>query len=254
MTQVSDEPKTWRIGELAEAAGLTVRTLHHYDQIGLLRPSRRGGSGHRLYAEADARRLYQIVALRGLGLSLGQVQECLTADLDPRPLIAEQVHRVSAQIDAATALRNRLLDMLDRVDHDDLSGPDLLELIRQTADLSRMLSSYLTDEQRATLSRHHEELGRRAAGITREELPNLYRQALAEYQNGSDPSSPGVQAIVDRIDRASATLSGGDESISGGVRRMWAERGDEIYPGSGIPWADLVNYLDRARTVAKGNQ
>jgi hypothetical protein len=74
---------TWRT---SRAAGLTVRTLHHYDQIGLLCPSRRSVGGHRLYGGADARRLYQIVALRGLGLQFGQIRACLSAELDPRPL------------------------------------------------------------------------------------------------------------------------------------------------------------------------
>ncbi|MGH2597039.1 MAG: MerR family transcriptional regulator [Actinomycetota bacterium] len=53
-----------RIGELAGRAGLTVRTLHHYDQIGLVRASDRTDAGHRRYSEADIRRLYQVVALR----------------------------------------------------------------------------------------------------------------------------------------------------------------------------------------------
>lgn len=53
-----------RIGELAERAGLTVRTLHHYEQIELVRASKRTETGHRRYSEADVRRLYQVVARR----------------------------------------------------------------------------------------------------------------------------------------------------------------------------------------------
>jgi MerR family transcriptional regulator, thiopeptide resistance regulator len=49
--------QTWRIGELARRTGLSVRTLHHYDQIKLLRPSGRTASGHRLYSPADLARL-----------------------------------------------------------------------------------------------------------------------------------------------------------------------------------------------------
>lgn len=51
--------QAWKVGALARAAGLTVRTLHHYDHIGLLSPSARTGAGHRLYSEADVARLYR---------------------------------------------------------------------------------------------------------------------------------------------------------------------------------------------------
>lgn len=61
---------TWKVGQLARLTGLTVRTLHHYDQLGLPRPSARTPSGHRLYDEQDIRRLYRIMALRELGLPL----------------------------------------------------------------------------------------------------------------------------------------------------------------------------------------
>ena len=62
-----------KVGELAKRCGLTVRTLHHYDQIGLLRSSARSGSGYRLYGRTDIARLHQIQVLRKLGLSLGEI-------------------------------------------------------------------------------------------------------------------------------------------------------------------------------------
>jgi hypothetical protein len=52
------------VGHLARATGLTVRTLHHWDEIGLLRPAERSGAGHRRYSAEDVERLYRIVALR----------------------------------------------------------------------------------------------------------------------------------------------------------------------------------------------
>ena len=66
--------RLWKVGELAERTGLTVRTLHHYDAIGLLSPSGRTGSnhgsGHRLYTAADVARLQQILSLKMLGFSI----------------------------------------------------------------------------------------------------------------------------------------------------------------------------------------
>ncbi len=65
--------RMYRIQEFAELAGVTVRTLHHYDHIHLLRP-RRTGAGYRLYGIGDLERLEQIVALKFLGLPLKQIQ------------------------------------------------------------------------------------------------------------------------------------------------------------------------------------
>src|SRR3954452_8391775 len=65
--------RRWSIGELARASGVTVRTLHHYDRIGLVSPGERTPLGHRRYAQADVRRLHRVRALCGLGVSLDDV-------------------------------------------------------------------------------------------------------------------------------------------------------------------------------------
>ena len=64
------QPAKWKVGELARRTGVSVRALHHYEEIGLLVPSWRTESGHRLYSEPDIIRLTQIVSLRQIGLSL----------------------------------------------------------------------------------------------------------------------------------------------------------------------------------------
>ena len=58
----------YTVGELAARAGLTVRTLHHYEQLGLLRPASRSDAGYRRYGEADVLRLHRVLALRDAGL------------------------------------------------------------------------------------------------------------------------------------------------------------------------------------------
>jgi len=78
MTAAHD--RRWKVGELAEATGLTVRALHHYDEVGLLVPSERTSAGHRLYDEQDVRRLYRVLALRELGLGLDEIASLLDDD------------------------------------------------------------------------------------------------------------------------------------------------------------------------------
>src|SRR6516162_5015157 len=66
-----------KVGELAKRTGLTIRALHHYDEIGLLKPSLHTEAGHRLYTTADIARLQQVLSLSQLGFSLEEVRDCL---------------------------------------------------------------------------------------------------------------------------------------------------------------------------------
>src|SRR5689334_476473 len=70
----------WSIGELARAGGVTVRTLRHYDEIGLVTASERTSAGHRRYTARDLRRLYRVRALRALGMSLEDIRDAGSAD------------------------------------------------------------------------------------------------------------------------------------------------------------------------------
>ena len=66
-----------KVGELAKRTGLTVRTLHHYDEFGLLKPSLHTAAGHRLYTGEDVVRLQQVLSLRQFGFSLEEVRDFL---------------------------------------------------------------------------------------------------------------------------------------------------------------------------------
>lgn len=103
-----------KVGELAKRSGLTVRTLHHYDEIGLLVPSGRSEAGYRLYSAADVQRLHGIQALRHLGLPLQDIAGLLAAD-DAKPdrILAQQMRALDQQIAQASELRARLALLRD---------------------------------------------------------------------------------------------------------------------------------------------
>ncbi len=90
------------IGELADLAGVTVRTLHHYDRIGLLRPGHRTAAGYRSYTESDADRLAQVLGYRELGFSLESIRSILDEPspdhgrhlLRQRSLLTERIERL----------------------------------------------------------------------------------------------------------------------------------------------------------------
>jgi DNA-binding transcriptional MerR regulator len=69
-----------KIGEFANKAGVTIKTLLHYDEIGLLKPSAKSEVGYRVYEDADLFRLQQITTLKYIGLSLGEIKKILTEE------------------------------------------------------------------------------------------------------------------------------------------------------------------------------
>ncbi|HEX5450398.1 MAG TPA: MerR family transcriptional regulator [Gaiellaceae bacterium] len=119
--------QAWKVGALAEATGLTVRALHHYDHIGLLRPSRRTDAGHRLYTADDVTRLYRIRLLRRLGVPLEQIGDVLE---DPEWQLAPALerHLADTQHRAAITARlcTRLASMVSELTRHDHPAPDRL--------------------------------------------------------------------------------------------------------------------------------
>jgi DNA-binding transcriptional MerR regulator len=102
------EARRWKVGELARATGLTVRALHHFDEIGLLRPAERDGSGHRRYTPSDVRRLYRVLALRHLGMPLGEIARSLDGEAgDLAVAVRGQLDEVDRRLAAQRRLRNR---------------------------------------------------------------------------------------------------------------------------------------------------
>ena len=91
------------MGRLAELAGVTVRTLHHYDEIGLVCPSARTAAGYRVYSAGDVERLREVLAYRRLGFGLREIADLVD---DPATDAVAHLHR----------LRGLLLEQRDRAD------------------------------------------------------------------------------------------------------------------------------------------
>lgn len=125
-----------RIGELARATGLTVRTLRHYEAVGLLEPVERSESGYRLYRAKDAERLYAIVALRRLGLTLAEIRSALAPDTGH---LRAMVLRHLGEVRRRLVLLGELEGALERLqgELDPAQAPslaELCELVRLTAE------------------------------------------------------------------------------------------------------------------------
>jgi MerR family transcriptional regulator, thiopeptide resistance regulator len=128
-----------RVGELAEASGLTVRTLHYYEQIGLLTPSGRTTAGHRLYDTADAERLYQICLLRRLGMGLGEVQRALDDPAWDLPsALRTHLATLDERLEAVARLRSQVAGALAS------DGADLLAVVEAMTTLEPAAQQRIT--------------------------------------------------------------------------------------------------------------
>jgi MerR family transcriptional regulator, thiopeptide resistance regulator len=98
------------VGRLAELAGVTVRTLHHYDEIGLVTPSARTAAGYRAYAAADVERLREVLTYRRLGFGLREVAELIS---DPR---ADAVAHLRRQRELLVGQREQAAALIAAID------------------------------------------------------------------------------------------------------------------------------------------
>src|SRR4051812_4164132 len=138
-----------KVGELARRTGLTVRTLHHYDEIGLLKPSRHSEAGYRLYTAGDVARLQQVLSLRQLGFSLDEVRDCLDRPgFSPLEVIRLQIGRLRQQIEWQRELCAKLEAIAAHFRAAEEASAD--EFLR-TIETMTMLENFYTPEQRELL-------------------------------------------------------------------------------------------------------
>jgi DNA-binding transcriptional MerR regulator len=216
----------WKVGDLAARTGLTVRTLHHYDQIGLLCPSGRTGSshgsGHRLYTAADVARLQQILSLRVLGFGLEQIREYLSrADYDPRQVVRLHLERVRGQADELRRLADRLASLSDALEKAEVvSADEFLTTIREMT----MIEKYYTPEQLEQLRKRREEGGPEMEEAI-QKAPQMWAELHADVKAAMDagvaPTDPRAQELAKRWWALVSAFTGGDEGIYRSLRNMY---------------------------------
>jgi DNA-binding transcriptional MerR regulator len=226
MERTTDAKLTLKVGELARRTGLTVRTLHHYDAIGLLSPSRRTPSGHRLYALAEVRRLQQIASLRQVGLSLDDIRRCLDRpEYTLEQVLEVQIRRLREEMARQRRLLGQLEQLLDRVrdESEGLSIEDLTRSVQATVDYGK----YYTPEQLERIARRGAELGPERIRRAQLEWKELFAAFERAMEQGLDPASDAVQTLGRRALALVEDFTGGDEGIRAALARMYQEEGGE---------------------------
>jgi DNA-binding transcriptional MerR regulator len=178
------QPIALKVGDLAKQTGVSVRTLHYYDEIGLLSPSRRTEAGYRLYDEADIIRLQQIVSLRQIGFSLEHIRECLEQEqFSPHQVVQLHLSQLKEQMMLQQQLYARLEAVATRLQSTEtVSIQEFIQLIEVTT----MIEKYYSPEQQEYLKARRETLGEERIRQVEAEWPQLMEQVRIEMEKGSD--------------------------------------------------------------------
>ena len=242
-------PLLWKVGELARRTGLSVRTLHWYDEIGLLTPSCHSESGYRLYTATDVARLQQILSLRQLGFALEEVRTCLnSADFSPLSLIDMHLTRLREQMEVQRRLCERLESIAESLRAaETVSVEDLLQTIEDMT----MFEKYYTPEQLEKLKERRSQVGEERIGqVEKEEWPNLMAAVREEMDKGSDPASAPVQALARRWMALVQEFTGGDPGIEKSLQSMYRQE-QNIHGMDVGAMKPMMDYIGKAIAAAK---
>jgi MerR family transcriptional regulator, thiopeptide resistance regulator len=251
VTEVTSTQR-WKVGKIASVTGLTVRTLHHYDQIGLVCPSGRTASGHRLYDESDVQRLYQVLALRQLGLPLDRIGEVLGGSTSLDEVLAAHHRFLADQLVAVRELRAHVGTLASILrEGPAASVEDFLELIRRVIVVDETAKQYFDADQLADLAERREHLGEGFFADVQAGWADLLPKVADAVESGMDPACPEAQALAARWMKLLEQFHGGDEGLRQGLYRMQADNAEQIEREHGGPSPAQLDFIKAANATRK---
>jgi DNA-binding transcriptional MerR regulator len=246
-----------QVGDLARRTGLTVRSLHHYDAIGLLKPSLHSDAGYRLYTAADVARLQQILSLRQLGFSLDEIRDCLDrSGFSPLEVIDLHLARLREQLQLQQKLCQRLESLALHVrsnSAETVSADEFLGSIQEMTMLEALQEKYFTPDQLQTIKDRRHEAGHDQLERGQEQWAELIAALRTEMDNGTDPASPKVQALAARWQELLQQSTCGDPQIQASMKKLWEEQGDQLAAQFGAKYDSrpVWAYVTKAIAVGK---
>jgi MerR family transcriptional regulator, thiopeptide resistance regulator len=244
----------YRSKQFAGLAGVTVRALHHYDRLGLLRPKQRSRAGYRLYCAQDFGRLEQIVVLKFLGIPLKQVRALLESESN----LAVALHRQQqvlaekrGQLDRAIrAISNAQRSLQSR------KAPDwkLFQFIVQEIEMQNKMEwkrKYFSPEAQLKVTSRRSQLSVEFQEKATQDSMQLY--ADVEASLGEDPRGPNAQALAARWRKLVEDFTGGDADILAGLKAMWADKANwpEQLRNSSAAKPELEEFISKAIRARK---
>lgn len=218
--------ETLQTKEFARRAGVTVRTLHHYDRLGLLPPSGRAASGYRLYGEREFLRLQQISILKFIGCPLQQIKDVLDHNppnwQETLRMQEEALERRRSTLDQALAAvqraQSRLADS-GQVDWDALK--QIVEAIEMEQNME-WTKKYFTPEQQTELARRREQDPKQAERGQRA-WAELLPKVEEAVRQGVDPNSRQAKELAQSWSDLVRAFTGGDAEMTRSLSNLYAD-------------------------------
>ncbi len=245
--------RTYQPHEFAKRAGVTIRALHHYDRLGLLKPSGRTAAGYRLYTDRDLVRLEQIVALKFIGFPLSQIRELFSRkDLDVTAMLRQQRQIIADKREHL----DRAIRAIERAEQALASGEQTdWEPFRKIIEVIQMqtrkdwMKKYYTEEQLNDLRKRWSP---EVQAESERGWSELIRDVEAAIARGESPDSETGRKLAERRQKLLDMFTGGDPGIKANLQRLFADKANwpETYK---IPYSQDVNQFlcDAAKGLVK---
>lgn len=209
------------VGDVARLAGVSVRTLHHYDDIGLLRPTARTDAGYRVYVREDLDRLHAILAYRELGFDLGAIGGMLDKDADPVAHLERQLALLTRRAQRLEAPRAHLTKVLEAHKMGIQLDPQAMLEVFGDHDPSRHAEEA---EQRWGDTEAYAESRRRASGYGKEDWIRMRDEMIAIEDRF-------IAAMVDGVPASDPRAMDVAEAHRDHVRRWFYDCGHAMHVG-----------------------
>ena len=218
----------YQANEFAQIAGVTVRTLHHYDRIGLLKPGGYTGAGYRLYRNDDLVRLQQIVTLKFIGFPLSQIKKLLdqnSFDLadalnKQREIIAEK----RRQLDSAIQAIEKAQTLLTTDGEPDWNAfKRIIEVITMQDNMD-WTKKYYSDEAQEKIAERAQSIPRDVIEKAQADWMTLIREVEAAVAEKVDARSKRAASLAKRWRELIRGFTGGDREIQAGLNKMYSDQ------------------------------
>jgi DNA-binding transcriptional MerR regulator len=222
------DEKLFKAREFAGLTGVTVRALHHYDRIGLLKPSRYSQSGYRLYRESDVARLEQVVALKFIGFSLKQIKDIL------RNGGGDLASTLRRQREAIEEKRQRLQQAVQAIQLAEyaiaVKGQPGWEVFTKIIEVINMQNNmdwskkYYSDVAQREIEKRAQTIGPEVIEQAQRDWVSLIKEVENAVAAKEDPASDKAQSLAARWSELVKGFTGGNSEIQTGLNQMYADR------------------------------
>lgn len=239
-----------KIGELAKRAGISVRTLHHYDEVGLLCPSGRTNSDHRLYNLENIQKLQHILMLKKLGFSLEDIKQYFNSPVSLVSLLESVLTQAQQALEQKAQQIVQLEKIIDRFQTQDVQDVDDLMV---TIEVITMIEKYYTKAQLDQLKARYEKIDPKELEQAATDWKMIFDGFTKAQQEGKPVSSPEVVALAQKAISLVQAFTGGDQGIEKSLKTMYKqEGGDKVLRKGGMDVSpEVFGYYQQAMDYAK---